>query len=90
MLHAAHLTRVYDAGSRTVSMHRLRPTPGGRFKTPYPLSDGEYLRCVAITRLAVPYTGIVLTTKEPAGLWRDGCNAGCSQLLTGQRWPIPV
>lgn len=83
MLHAAHLTRVYDAGSRTVSMHRLRPTPGGRFKTPYPLSDGEYLRCVAITRLAVPYTGIVLTTKEPAGLWRDGCNAGCSQLLTG-------
>lgn len=83
MLHAAHLTRVYDAGSRTVSMHRLRPTPGGRFRTPFPLSDGEYLRCVAIMRLAVPYTGIVLTTKEPAGLWRDGCNAGCSQLLTG-------
>lgn len=83
MLHAAHLTRVYDAGSRTVSMHRLRPAPGGGFAAPYPLSDGEYLRCVAIMRLAVPYTGIVLTTKEPAGLWRDGCNAGCSQLLTG-------
>ena len=83
MQHAAHLTRVYDAGSRTVSMHRLRPAPGAQFRTPYPLSDGEYLRCVAITRLAVPYTGIVLTTKEPAGLWRDGCNAGCSQLFTG-------
>ncbi len=83
MLHAAHLTRVYDAGSRTVSMHRLRPAPGSSFAAPYPVSDGEYLRCVAIMRLAVPYTGIVLTTKEPAGLWRDGCNAGCSQLLTG-------
>ncbi len=83
MLHTAHLARVYDAGSRTLSMHRLRPVPGSGFETPHPLSDGEYLRCVAIARLAIPYTGIVLTTREPAGLWRNGCNAGCSQLLTG-------
>lgn len=82
-LHAAHLARVYDAGCSTVSMHRLRPAPGCQMEAPYPVSDADYLRCVTITRLAIPYTGIVLTTKEPAGLWRDGCNAGGSQLLTG-------
>lgn len=81
--HAAHLEQEYGAGSRTVNLHRVRPAPGCTFQSPYPLNDEEFLRCVAITRLAIPYTGILLTTREPAGLWRDACNAGCSQLLTG-------
>lgn len=81
--HTEHLVRVFDAGSQTVSLHRMRPAPGARMKPPYPLSDAEYLHCVAITRLAIPLTGIVLTTKEPAGLWRDACSTGCSQLVTG-------
>ena len=87
MLHAAHLTRVYDAGSRTVSMHRLRPTPGGRFKTPYPLSDGEYLRCVAITRLAVPYTGIVLTTKGARRALARQLQRGAARNCSPAAWP---
>ena len=81
--HAAYLLDVYGTGGRTVSMHRLRPAPGCHFTTPYPVSDAEYLQCVSIVRLAIPYTGIVLTTKEPSGLWRDGCGVGASQLLTG-------
>ena len=81
--HQAHLLRAYDTGCRTLSLHRMRCAPGSHMQTPYPVSDSDYLRCVAITRLAVPYAGIILTTKEPAGLWRDGCSAGASQLLTG-------
>ena len=81
--HAQHLERVYDMGCRTVSLHRMRPAPGSLMTTPYPVSDADYLRCVALVRLALPYAGIILTTKEPAGLWRDGCGAGASQLLTG-------
>ena len=81
--HAAHLKQAYGTGGRTISMHRLRPAPGCNFPTPYPVNDTDYLRCVAITRLAVPYTGIILTSKEPHGLWREGCGAGASQLLTG-------
>ncbi|MGV7006328.1 radical SAM protein [Desulfovibrio sp. QI0442] len=81
--HQAHLLRAYNAGCRTLSLHRMRCAPGSNMQTPYPVSDSDYLRCVAIARLAVPYAGIILTTKEPAGLWRDGCSAGGSQLLTG-------
>lgn len=81
--HAAHLSSEFGACGRTVNLHRVRPAPGCAWQPPYALTDEEFLRCVAITRLAVPYTGIILTTREPAGLWRQGCNAGCSQLLTG-------
>ena len=83
MQHAAHLERVYDMSCRTVSLHRMRPAPGSLMEAPYPVSDVDYLRCVALARLALPYAGLILTTKEPSGLWRDGCNAGGSQLLTG-------
>lgn len=81
--HQSHLQRAYDVGYRTLSLHRMRRAPGSNMEIPYPVSDSDYLRCVAIARLAVPYAGIILTTKEPAGLWRDGCSAGASQLLTG-------
>ena len=83
VLHQEHLLRVYDVACRTVSLHRMRPAPGSQMEAPYPVSDAEYLRCVAIARLAIPYAGLVLTTKEPSGLWRDGCGVGASQLLTG-------
>lgn len=81
--HQAHLVRAYDTSYRTISLHRMRCAPGSNMQTPYHVKDADYLRCVAIARLAIPYAGIILTTKEPAGLWRDGCSAGASQLLTG-------
>lgn len=84
MLHVAHLERAYDVGASTISLHRMRPVPCSvQVPVPYPVSDADYLHAVAIMRLAVPYTGIVLTTKEPADLWRQGCGCGCSQLMTG-------
>lgn len=81
--HAAFLAANYGTGSRTVNLHRVRPAPGCNWQPPYAMNDEDFLQCVAITRLAIPYTGILLTTREPAGIWRDACNTGCSQLLTG-------
>ncbi len=81
--HAAHLAAEFGAGPRTINLHRVRPAPGCDYRPPYALNDDEFLHCVAVTRLAIPYTGILLTTREPAGLWRAACNTGCSQLLTG-------
>lgn len=83
-LHSAHFERIFGTGVRTVSLHRMRRAPSTLMPEPlYPVSDAEYLRAVAITRLAVPYTGIILTTREPSQLWRSGCDAGGSQVLTG-------
>lgn len=81
--HAAHLTHAWGLGSRVVNLHRVRPAPGCRYQAPHALNDGEFLRVVAITRLALPYAGILLSTREPSGLWRDACECGCSQILTG-------
>ncbi|MBQ7585875.1 MAG: radical SAM protein [Desulfovibrionaceae bacterium] len=81
--HATHLMEVYGTGCRSISMHRLRAAPGCDFQTPYPVSDATYAKCVAIIRLAIPYTSLILTTKEPAGLWSQGCKVGGSHLLTG-------
>ena len=83
-LHAAHVERIFDSGVRTVSMHRLRPVPGALWhQAPHPVSDEDYLRMVAITRLAIPHAGIIVTTKEPERMWRWACDVGSSQLLAG-------
>lgn len=83
-LHSAHCTRMFERSVRTVSLHRMRQAPGQVMQNPlYPVSDEDYVRCVAILRLAIPHVGIILTTREPSQLWRDGCSAGGSQLLTG-------
>lgn len=81
--HASHLAHEFGTGSRNINLHRCRPAPGCNYQPPYAMNDKDFLRSVAITRLAIPYTGIILTTMEPSGLWRDACNTGCSQLLTG-------
>lgn len=81
--HAAHLAHEFGVGSRNINLHRVRPAPGCEWQPPYPHNDDDFLHCVAVTRLAIPYAGILLTTKEPSGIWRDGCNAGASQLITG-------
>ena len=83
IMHATHLMEAYGTGCRCVSMHRLRPAPGCDFTAPCPVSDATYMRCIAIARLAIPYTSLILTSKEPAGLWHRACVAGGSHLLTG-------
>ncbi len=81
--HSAFLADAYGTGSRTVNLHRVRPAPGCNWQPPFALNDADFLYRVAVVRLAIPYTGILLTTREPAGIWKEACNAGCSQLLTG-------
>lgn len=81
--HMAHLSEEYGIGARTVNLHRCRPAPGCDYMPPFAINDNDFLRIVAIVRLAIPWTGIILTTREPDGIWRGGCNAGASQLLTG-------
>lgn len=83
-LHVAHCSRIFGRSIRTVSLHRMRQAPDQLMDKPnYPVSDADYVRCVAIMRLAIPHVGIILTTREPSQLWRAGCDAGGSQLLTG-------
>ncbi|GFN22592.1 [FeFe] hydrogenase H-cluster radical SAM maturase HydG [Thermanaeromonas sp. C210] len=82
--HAAALEREFGAGPHTVSVPRLRPALGAVLTgVPYPLSDVDFRKVVAVYRLALPYVGIVLSTRERPELRDELINIGVSQMSAG-------
>ncbi len=83
--HALYLQKTYNVGPHTISFPRLRPASGVHLKTGYEVSDADFKRLIAILRLAVPYTGLILTAREPAALRREVMAFGVSQIDAGSR-----
>lgn len=83
--HALHLQAHYKVGPHTISFPRLRPASGVQLANEYEVNDHEFKRLVAILRLAVPYTGLILTAREPAELRREVMAFGVSQIDAGSR-----
>ncbi len=84
--HALHLQKHYRVGPHTISFPRLRPACGGvEVDNNWLVSDEEFKRLVAILRLSVPYTGLILTAREPAALRREIMAFGISQIDAGSR-----
>lgn len=83
--HALHLQEHYNVGPHTISFPRLRPASGVSLDGKYEVNDREFKRLVAILRLAVPYTGLILTAREPAKLRREVMAFGVSQIDAGSR-----
>ena len=86
--HALHLQKTYNVGPHTISFPRLRPASGVHLKTGYEVSDADFKRLIAILRLSVPYTGMILTAREPAALRREVMAFGVSQIDAGSRIEI--
>lgn len=81
LTHAKYLEDQYGCGPHTISVPRLRPAPGAAIdEVKYPISDEEFKKLVAILRLSLPYTGIILSTRESKELRNDLLNLGVSQL----------
>ncbi len=83
--HARFLAREYGVGPHTISFPRLRPASGMALDRRAVVSDDDLAAMVAILRLAVPYTGLILTAREPAGLRRRLMALGVSQIDGGSR-----
>lgn len=82
--HAEYLEDKYGCGPHTISVPRLRPAPGsGISEVEYPLTDKEFKKLVAVLRLAVPYTGIILSTRESRKLRDELLDLGVSQFSAG-------
>ncbi len=82
LLHARDLEKWFNIGPHTISFPRLQPASGTDVPTtsPYLVSDEDFLKIVTITRLAVPYTGLIVTARERAEI-RDLCmDIGMTQL----------
>ena len=83
--HVNHLESVYRVGPHTISFPRLKRASGTVADPRWEVSDAEFTRMVAILRLAVPYTGLILTAREPAGIRDEILQFGVSQIDGGSR-----
>lgn len=82
LLHIAHLEERFGIGPHTVSVPRLEPAKGAdiSLNPPYPVRDEDFKKIIAVLRLAVPYTGIILSTRERAELRNELFSLGVSQI----------
>lgn len=87
MQHIRHLEKTFGVGPHTISVPRLEPATGSDMAThpPKPVSDIDFRKIVAILRLAVPYTGIIMSTRETPNMRRETFALGVSQISAGSR-----
>ncbi len=83
--HAIHLEETFNVGPHTISFPRLQPAQGTNIPKDHMVSDDDFKRLVAILRLSVPYTGMILTARENPQLRREVIELGCSQIDAGSR-----
>ncbi len=81
--HVEHLEKEYGVGPHTISFPRLNEANGAVKDPEYIVGDMELKRIIAILRLAVPYTGLILTARENAELRRECMELGVSQIDAG-------
>jgi 2-iminoacetate synthase len=87
MQHVQHLNEKFGIGPHTISIPRLEPAVGSDIASnpPFPVNDDDFLKIIAILRLAVPSTGIILSTRELPKIRGDALNLGVSQISAGSR-----
>ncbi len=87
MAHVRYLEAKFGVGPHTISVPRLEPATGSDMAAhpPKPIDDFDFRKLVAILRLAVPYTGIIMSTRETANLRRESFALGVSQISAGSR-----
>ncbi len=86
--HVNHLEACYNVGPHTISFPRIQDALDYDLDDQYQVSDEEFTRLVAILRLAVPYTGLILTAREPEHIRREVLAYGCSQIDAGTKLEI--
>lgn len=83
--HTNHFEAIYNVGPHTISFPRLKDAAGLNIDPKYQVSDEEFTRIIAILRLAVPYTGLILTARETAKVRDEVITFGVSQIDGGTK-----
>ncbi len=81
--HVNHFEAVYNVGPHTISFPRIQYASELDIDKQYLVSDEDFAKLVAILRLAVPYTGMILTAREPAHIRDEILTFGVSQIDGG-------
>jgi len=85
LYHTIHLENTFGVGPHTISFPRIEPALGSDLthNIPHEVSDDDFKKLVAILRLAVPYTGLILTCRESVELRNEVLAFGVSQIDAG-------
>lgn len=89
LMHAEHLEAVWGVGPHTISVPRICPADDidpNTFSNAVP--DDTFLKIVALIRLAVPYTGMIMSTRESARIRTEALKLGISQISGGSRTSV--
>ncbi len=87
MEHAKHLEETFGCGPHTISFPRIEPADNAPLTQliPHGVSDEDFKKIIAIIRIALPYTGIILSTRESEEMRTELFNYGVSQISAGSR-----
>lgn len=89
IMHAEHLEAVHGVGPHTISVPRVKRAEGidpDAFDNS--LSDEMFLKIIALIRLSVPYTGMIISTREDTGVREKALQLGISQISGGSRTSV--
>ena len=81
--HSLYLQERYGVGPHTISFPRIRPAHGVNLDSRYFVNDKDFIKLIAILRLSVPYTGLILTARESAKIRNEALGFGVSQIDAG-------
>ena len=89
LMHAEHLEAVHGVGPHTISVPRIKraddidPTAFDKG-----IDDETFLKIIAIIRIAVPYTGMIISTREGKEVRARALHLGISQISGGSRTSV--
>ncbi|WP_176860090.1 [FeFe] hydrogenase H-cluster radical SAM maturase HydG [Peptococcaceae bacterium] len=89
LMHAEHLEAVYGVGPHTISVPRICPADDidpGTFSNA--IDDDTFAKIVAVLRIAVPYTGMIVSTRESQKSRERVLDLGISQISGGSRTSV--
>ncbi len=89
LMHAEHLEATFGVGPHTISVPRVCPADDidpGEFDNG--ISDDTFAKIIACIRVAVPYTGMIISTRESPAMRERALHLGISQISGGSRTSV--
>jgi 2-iminoacetate synthase len=81
--HTQYLDKTFGVGPHTISVPRFCPAESVNYTPEYPVSDDDFLKLIAVLRIAVPYTGMIISTRESPEIRKKVFHIGISQASAG-------
>ena len=86
--HSLYLQKKYGVGPHTISFPRIQKSHGMSIDLPWRVNDEQFKQLVATLRIAVPYTGLIMTARESPAVRDAVIEYGVSQIDAGTRLEI--